>query len=414
MKPTTEKILSILNDENIQTTLQGYVSSNPALTHGDTDITEAVSKFNLIRETLNVTINSTHFDTLPANRRNSILSSLNALKTHISNPSQLIIQIDSLYETILGNELLCQQISKRDYVKEFKNIADLKANLEQLIKDIEEKEEVLATVDTNAKLIETLKKKLSQISDEIYEILENSKKANIAISEVLTSANTSQSNIDKSEKEIEAKRLSITTFAENIEEYKTSISALETQAKSIISKEAKIDELISQAEKALNLKSAEGISAAFSAQYNSSNKVWGLRLWIIGAAVFIIVAICLTIWIVSGYGIINPNSISSIVGRVVAVGIAITGATFCAKQFTKQKNISEDYAYKAVLTKSIIAFTEEIKKRDENKVAEYLEKVLSEIHQDPLRKRTDKEDIDSINKPFDIIGKLIDKIPTTK
>lgn len=414
MKPTTEQILSLINDENIQTTLQGYVSSNPTLKHGDTDITEAASKFNLIRETLKVTIDSAHFDTLPVNRRSSILSSLNALNTHIANPTQLIIQIDSLYETILGNELLSQQISKRDYVKEFKNIADLKASLEQLKKDIEENKVVIASINANAEIVETIKNKLSLTSEEVNALLKSSQETNTVISDVLTAASTSQVNIEKSEKEIEAKRLSITTFSENIEEYKQSISTLETQAKNIIAKESKINELISQAEKALKLKSAEGISAAFSAQYDSSSKIWGLRLWIVGASIFILIAIGLTVWIVSGYGIANPNSISSIVGRIVAVGIAITGATFCAKQYTKQKNISEDYAYKAVLTKSIIAFTEEIKKRDEKKVAEYLEKVLSEIHQDPLRKRTDKEDTVSISKPLDLVSKLIDKIPTTK
>lgn len=414
MKPTTEQIARILNDEDVQTTLQGYVSSNPNLKHGDTDITEAVSKFNLIRETLNSTISSTHFDILPANRRNAILNSLNSIKTHIGNPTQLIIQIDNLYETILGNELLSQQISKRDYVKEFKNISDLKTRLELLVRVIEEKEVTIATIDNNAKQIESIKSSVTKISEEIETLHNDSSEINSSILDILNASNSSQTSIEKSEKEIETKRLSITTFAENIEEYKTSIASLETQAKNILSKESKIDELISQAEKALNLKSAEGISAAFSAQYDSSSKIWGLRLWIIGAAVFIIIAIILTVWIASGYGISDPNSISSIVGRIVAVGIAITGATFCAKQYTKQKNISEDYAYKAVLTKSIIAFTEEIRKRDEKKVAEYLEKVLNEIHQDPLRKRNDKEETDDISKPLNLIGKLIDKFPNVK
>lgn len=414
MKPTTEQIRSIINDDSINTTLQGYISSNPTLKHGDTDITEAVSKFNLMRETINVSIETSHFDNLPVNRRNAILNSLNSLKAHISNPTQLIIQIDALYETILGNELLTQQISKRDYLKEFKRISDLKVQFEQLIKEIESKEETLDSINKDAEEISTIKKKLKLITEEIGGLLKNSNETNEEISEVLNNVNLSQTNIHKSEKEIESKRLSITTFAENIEEYKTSITALESQAKDILSKETKINELISQAEKALNLKSAEGISAAFSAQYVSSSKVWGLRLWIIGAATFIFLAIALTVWIVSGRGITDPNSISSIVWRIVAVGIAITGATFCARQYTRQKNISEDYAYKAVLTKSIIAFTEEIKKRDEKKVAEYLEKVLSEIHQDPLRKRNDKDDNDNISKPLDIVDKLIDKLPNIK
>ncbi len=161
----------------------------------------------------------------------------------------------------------------------------------------------------------------------------------------------------------------------------------------------------------MNLKTTEGISAAFSAQYHNASKSRRFWPWVVGAVFCILIAIGLTIWIVAGWGVIDPYSIGSISGRIVSVGIAVTGATFCAKQYTKQKNISEDYAYKAVLAKSIVAFTEEIRKRDETKVAEYLGKVLSEIHQDPLRKRSNDEVVSNFDKAFDLIGRVKEKIP---
>ena len=126
----------------------------------------------------------------------------------------------------------------------------------------------------------------------------------------------------------------------------------------------------------------------------------------IGASLFILAALALTVWIVSGKWIEHPDAISSIIGRVVAVAISITGATFCAKQYVKQKNILEDYAYKSVLSKSIIAFTEEIKKRDSTKVADYLTQVLGEIHQDPLRQREKQEEKENgVNTP-DLVDRL--------
>ena len=56
---------------------------------------------------------------------------------------------------------------------------------------------------------------------------------------------------------------------------------------------------------------------------------------------------------------------------------------------------------------------EEIKKRDETKVASYLEKVLSEIHQDPLRKRNNKEEENDSNLLKEITEKILDKIPSS-
>lgn len=412
MKKISEQILNTINEEYIKTTFNGHISSDPNLMYGDTSITEAYDKFILIKDILDTSIKSSQFDTLPVSRRNSILSAVNSVRTYITNPSQTIIQIDILYESILGNELLIQQINKRDYVKELKNISDLKNKLENLLLEINDKQNVLKYVDEASMSIKKVKEDIDNYNLDIVSTVSDIQKHEKVITEIQSAVTNTQTLVQQSEKEVETKKLSINTFAENIEEYKSSISALENQSKLIVAKEGKINELIGQAETALNLKSAEGISAAFSSQYTSANQKWGLRTWTIGAVVFILIAITLTIWIVSGKWIHDPNSISSIIGRIVAVGIAITGATFCAQQYTKQKNIAEDYAYKAVLSKSIIAFTEEIRKRDDNKVAVYLEKVLSEIHQDPLRKRSDKDENENLIKPLSIVDKLIEKIPS--
>ena len=79
------------------------------------------------------------------------------------------------------------------------------------------------------------------------------------------------------------------------------------------------------------------------------------------------------------------------------IPLTLTGAMFCARQYVKQKNLIEDYAYKTVLTKSIVAFSEEFKGKAQ--YSQYIETVLREIHQDPLRQRgkdkeKDKDEVD--------------------
>jgi len=76
------------------------------------------------------------------------------------------------------------------------------------------------------------------------------------------------------------------------------------------------------------------------------------------------------------------------------------------------RNLEEDYEYKVVLTKSILAFANKIKDIDNTKVADYLTQVLNELHQDPLRNRKEKGDekslisIDNMDKLAEIFQKF--------
>ena len=92
------------------------------------------------------------------------------------------------------------------------------------------------------------------------------------------------------------------------------------------------------------------------------------------------------------------------------VPFTILAAIFCANQYVKQKNLAEDYAYKAVLTKSIVAFSDELRENDEKGYSEYISTVLKEIHQDPLRKRGKEKDEITIKETTGILGKALDII----
>ncbi len=412
MKQVSEQILTELNNETTLTSFNSLISSSPTTTNGDITIIESYEKFIFIKDLLIGAIENGTFEDLPSNRRNTILSTLNTIRQYQSNPQQLITQVDNLYDAVLSTGLLVRQLKQKDYQAELKNISKLKDELQSLINLYNEKKGFINEIDEAKIKVDENKSLAEQNISEIEKLKLSSDEIAESIIKLKTTTEAYATTIQSSEKEIETKKLSINTFAENIEEYKTSIDELEKKATEIIAKEATINTLISQAETALNLKSAQGISAAFSAQHMEASENGSLKGWIIGASVFILAALVLTVWIVSGKWITDPNSISSIVGRVVAVGISITGATFCAKQYNKQKNISEDYAYKAVLAKSIIAFTDEIKKRDDKKVVEYLARVLDEIHKDPLRSRDNKEDKEIGMNPLSLIEKLVDKLPT--
>ena len=143
-------------------------------------------------------------------------------------------------------------------------------------------------------------------------------------------------------------------------------------------KRLKVDKLISDSEKALGLKSSEGMIAALSVQYDKEDSSKKRKQWLNGSIAFLIIAF-------------------------------IGGASFSAKQYLRQKNLADNYGYKLVLAKSIVAFAQEIKKHDTQKAAEYMNEVLSEINKSPIPSSKQKsEGITSNN--IGLLEKIIDKV----
>jgi len=413
MKQVTQQIYTILNDENLIKQLDNHVAVNPKLTQGDVQLDEGVERFKFLRKLMIEEIDSGAFDEISFNRRNTILSILNAINQQKGNPNQVLSQIENLYDNVVISGLFYRRIGKKDYEAELKSVTKLKSSYTRFVNQFDQTKKSLEFITKKKTELEEILNSTNEVKTKVDGLKQDSANTLNQINENYNNTNNVLSKIKEVEGDVEKRKLQIVAFHENVEEYKNNIEELEQKAKEIIDKESEIDRLISEAETALQLKSAQGISAAFAAQYDVASNPKISKNWIRGAIGLLIVAIALTIWIVGGWGIENKDEISSIIGRVVAVAIAISGATFCAKQYIKQKNIAEDYAYKATLSKSIIAFTDEIKNRentDGNQVSKYLEKVLNEIHKDPLRARD--KNIDSTGslteKNVNIVEKIVD------
>src|SRR5690606_35410241 len=103
-------------------------------------------------------------------------------------------------------------------------------------------------------------------------------------------------------------------------------------------------------------------------------------------------------------------------GRILLLPIPISGAVFSAKQYTKQKNIIEDYDYKSTIAKAIVGFSEQLKKNGKNnddiEYTDYIEKALSEIHTYQLSLRKEERPINlkqnKLDKVVDLAKKIVD------
>ena len=187
------------------------------------------------------------------------------------------------------------------------------------------------------------------------------------------------SNIEKRENELIKQR-------NETEEYEKKIYHFQNQ---ILKKLQDAKWMIKSAKQAMNYKTTEWISTSIQAQYSEAKK-WATILWILSAWVFILITLWLWIWL-----LIEKNLwIEIVIWRLALLPITITWAIFSANQYVKQKNLIEDYAYKLVLVKSIIWFSEELLKVKDNTnegYQKYITKTLDELLQDPLRDKNNKK-----------------------
>ncbi|EIA07469.1 hypothetical protein [Flavobacterium frigoris] len=343
--------------------------------------------------------------------RNEIAQDLDYILSYIQKPQLLYPHIDSLKVKLRKynvrnsierwelfqdtNKLLLEQ--GNEFKEALKFIHEIKEEATNSNSSVSEKLEAIT------KKFEELEEKIEEVEEVKTEIVLNSDKLesiNENLVKVNGSAETYLEEIKESLSEVKNNEKLISAFAQKIQERDNRLGELQQLTEENKQKlneynveRLKIleeaDNLIESAKTALNYKTAEGISASFQIQHTDAKKWQYSRTWIIGASLFILVAIGLGVWITLD----TTNKLHLIIGRIALIPLPIIAAIFCANQYVKQKNLIEDYAYKMVLAKSIVGFSEQLKKDasvDKGEYIHYMKVALEEIHKDPLRKRDQK------------------------
>lgn len=340
--------------------------------------------------------------------RNSIYSNLSRIYDYLESPDSFIPQFEALKIQIRAYNI--RNISERqlEFEKEIEEVRKIKLQLQQLLvkskeinDDINENsvsiEEEFETIKENFTKIESELEKITNQKNDLVKKSETLETINDDLEVIKENAIENLEEITKSLTESKGNEKLINSFANKVLDSEKRLDILEEKTTSNNKKLSRYEEerkaileeaknLIESSKKALNYTTAEGISASFQEQYNNSNnrKIFGS--WILGAIVCLLGTIALGIWILHT----NEDNIGILIGRISLLPLPIIGAIFCANQYTKQKNIIEDYAYKMVLSKAIVGFSEQLKKngtRGNEEYVHYIKTALVEIHKDPLRKR---------------------------
>lgn len=368
--------------------------------------------------------------------RINVKNHLNQIYNHLHNRNHYYVvpEIEALKSLIRVWNVRIDKRKLEAYNEELERIKHIKTSLNDDINDIkslleqvnsvylgiqESKTEVNNSIAELSRQQEGLKNLLMDEEAELSKVKEYVNKSRTneqVISQKLENAKRHKKTFDEFVAKISEREEILQKQAEQTEKYN---EALNNYSAEYTNKLEEAKNLIETAKEALRYKNAEGLSAAYSAQLTEAQNKWRLGLWLAGAISFLLITLLIGMWIMLGWGIDQTTStenqmLLNLIGRLSMIPFTVTGSIFCANQYTKQKNLIEDYAYKTTIAKSMVAFSEELRGKDPERYAEYISTILKEIHQDPLRKRGKNSDEFSLDKESTgLIEKLITTLHST-
>ncbi len=337
--------------------------------------------------------------------RMNIHSLLNSCMKNLANPAQLWSNMVTTNKTIRSFNI--RHTKERFFIAK-NELADLekeKINLQQTLsamkRDIKVTEQNKSQSD---EILQSLKKQQEELQQQQNDLADKLNQTRTHVQESQNHANT----ISQFRNKVDSHQPVIDTFVQKIakreqrlEDQKVKTDTYNSQLIKFTDEHKKrleeAENLIKKAKTALGYRQAEGISAAFKTRldklenvkwWKSANTYW------LGMAILLS---CTTIWMSFDFiqAIKNDLQNSSrsgitlnwILARFLVFTLPIVATWFCAGQYVKNKNITEDYAYKTILAQSIIGFSEQLKTEDPSDTSyqEYVKKMLDEIHQHPLK-----------------------------
>lgn len=242
----------------------------------------------------------------------------------------------------------------------------------------------VARLDAASQKLATLEQKVN-LADQIQQRAQSS---GAAIEQLHAQAKSKEEVLSSFSASVQSGKDQLATQAQKSTKYDDQMTEYDKQHQERL---GVANKLIKAAESALGLKTAEGISAAFTARYREEkDKRASNFFWLLTSAAFAVGSAILGYVLLMSPQTNSGNfALTSIISKIAVVSVLIYAAWFCAAQYVRSKNTADDYGYKSVLAQSMLAFRAQFE--TPGKKEEYMKEVLKQIHQDPLRKKHDVE-----------------------
>lgn len=289
------------------------------------------------------------------------------------------------YQTKL-NQLKNQDLEVKRLKSELETGLQLKSELEQLLGEIKNSTETLKNTlvssEDNAR----------KITENLNRTTEADQKASAVLATIQQSESTSTqllATTKTSNAETVALEGKIKEFYAQIDQYRTKITTTtEGAEKAVQTNQAETEELISTL-KALEdqikvqIQKATGFSLFHSFQTRQETLAKSKRFWAIALALLVSVSIGLTMFVV-----LTTNDINVAFYLKLAMSLPIIYAiAFCTVQYSRERRLEEEYAFKSNISISLIPYQELVAKLINTQNQAEIEKYAAFI-------------IESINKVF--------------
>ena len=404
MKQTTKKLLKHLESKSYERRIDNLINSSGSVVHHESTVLEAYQKYKRIHELLIICIQKGVYEELPYVRRNKIISAVQYIQQYSNNASSFISSVDNLDDEINVSRLWEKAARNLDLQSEMKKLMEIK--------------QFLATQVEKLETLTNLNKKSQSLFDDLHikteehaNHLEKAEEISSEMELLCEKTKVSHTITSEYEQEIEDRKINILAFDHNVNQMRNQMETLldssEVNKVDLDNQLNKAKELIKESESALQLTSTVGISGAYGSRLDDIKGDWTKRGWLIGSAILLILTMILGLMLtgltIGDWSWGATENVAVIIGRIAMTGVGIAATVFCAKRYIYLKNLEEDYEYKVVLAKSILAFTSKLKEIGDGHVEQYLDRVLRDLLQDPSRKKVEEKTMG--NNPFADISK---------
>ncbi|MCL2520668.1 MAG: hypothetical protein FWE37_06685 [Spirochaetaceae bacterium] len=203
------------------------------------------------------------------------------------------------------------------------------------------------------------------------------------------------------------------------EKYNSFINESQNKNKTLM---LEVEEILKEAKLARDGAHLKNLANAFEKKYQKANNIIKSFLWLFFAALFGFITLFFGMGFIPDFDIpffkLNiseaTNGLAFIIGRITSTSIVFSTAIFCARQYTKQRNLAEDYDYKLTVTNSLSAFFDELKDENGNKNAEHLSVALREIHRYPRPLKSKNKDDDDLANTVHLIKTITEVLKANK
>lgn len=379
------EILTTLTEESQQAALSKCKELGLDPNRGAVSLDESFINLNLIRAILTDAIEKRKLIQLPITVQRTLTSYLEAISKHqtgliagtdeVVNLTNVIEQLNTaiwqyglhnLSEEVLGYQTKLNQLKNLETeAKRLKRELDagvkLKENLEQVLSSAGKQSESLQKLAVGAG------EASSKVQDELTRTSDTSQKASALLVTIQQNEATSTQQLaatKASNAEISALEKKIKEFYAQVDEYRTKISTASDDARNAIQEnETETDRLISvlrdlEDQIRTQIQKATGFSLFHSFQTRQEALRKSKRYWVFALAGLVAASILLSVYV-----IYTTTDINAAFSLKLSMSLPLIFAiTFCTIQYSRERKLEEEYAFKSNISISLVPYQELVEK----------------------------------------------------